>query len=198
MNILIACEYSGTVRDAFIRAGHNAMSCDLLPSEKPGPHYQGNVLDVLYEGWGMMIAHPPCTYLSNAGARWLYPSGVLNECRYRKGLEAKLFFDLLLNAPIEKICLENPKPSKIYELPLHTQAIQPFHFGHDVSKKTLLWLKGLPQLSATNIVESKGHLCGSYTSKNKGNPSKKVLGATWKDRSRTFKGIADAMAAQWG
>lgn len=174
------------------------MSCDLLPTEAPGKHYQGDVKDVINDGWDLMIAHPPCTYLSNAGARWLYPRGIIDKSRYVKGLDAKLFFDFLLNAPIEKICIENPKPSKIYGLPLHSQVIQPFQFGHPISKMTLLWLKGLTKLTHTEIVESKGHLCGSYTSKNKGIANKKVIGKSWKERSRTFEGIAKAMAEQWG
>lgn len=198
MRVLVACEYSGIVRDAFIRFGHDAMSCDLFPTENNGPHYQGPVQDVINDGWDLMIAHPPCTYLSNAGARWLYPGGALNQDRYMKGVEAKKFFDFLWSSEIKKICIENPKPSKIYGLPAHSQTIQPFHYGHEISKRTHLWLKGLPDLIPTNLVESKGHLCGSFTSKNKGIKEKQVIGKTWKDRSRTFHGIAEAMAKQWG
>lgn len=198
MRVLVACEYSGTVRDAFIHAGHDAMSCDLLPTDVPGPHYHGSVIEIINDGWDLMIAHPPCTYLSNAGARWLYPKGVLNNDRFSKGLEAKQFFEFLFNAPIKKICIENPKPSKIFGLPNHSQVIQPFQYGHEISKRTHLWLKGLPELMPTNLVESKGHLCGSFTSKTKGIKNKQVIGKTWKDRSRTFKGIAEAMAQQWG
>lgn len=200
MKILIACEFSGTVRDAFIKRGHYAMSCDLMPCESTlsGDHYQGNVLDILDHGWDMMIAHPPCTYLSNAGARWLYPKGVLNQQRYAQGIEAKDFFMALFNADIPRICVENPKPSLIYNLPECSQVIHPYYFGDPFSKRTHLWLKGLPLLKPTKMVDIEGYWCGSFTSKHKGDRTKKVLGKTWKERSKTFQGIADAMAEQWG
>ena len=198
MKVLVACEYSGTVRDAFLAKGHEAMSCDLLPTDVPGPHYQGDVFDIINDGWDLMIAHPPCTYLSNAGARWLYPKGKLNQERYEKGLEAKEFFFSLLNAKIDKICVENPKPSLVYELPAATQIIHPYHFGDPYSKRTQLWLKNLSPLQHTNVVDIKGYWCGSFTSRFKGDKSKTVLGKTWKDRSKTFDGIANAMAEQWG
>lgn len=198
MKVLVACEFSGIVRDAFIKHGHEAMSCDLEPTDKPGPHYQGNIFDVIDDGWDLMIAHPPCTYLSNAGARWLFPKGILNQERYKLGLNAKQFFMALLNANISKICVENPKPSLIYELPKCSQVIQPYQFGDPFSKRTHLWLKNLPKLNPTNIVNIDGYWCGSFTSKNKGNKKKSVLGKTWKERSKTFQGIADAMASQWG
>jgi hypothetical protein len=174
------------------------MSCDLLTKDVPGPHYQGDVIDIINDGWDLMIAHPPCTYLSNAGARWLYPGGVLNDGRYKRGLHARDFFIYLIASNIKMVCVENPKPSKIYNLPECDQVIQPFQFGHPVSKRTHLWLKNLPELVPTNIVKSEGHLCGSFTSKNKGNKSKQVIGKTWKERSKTYQGIADAMADQWG
>lgn len=195
MRVLVACEYSGIVRDAFAAKGHYAMSCDLLPTESEGPHYQGDVMDVLNDGWDLMIAHPPCTYLSNAGARWLYPKGELNQERYSKGLEAKDFFMKLLNANIPKVCVENPKPSLVYGLPKATQKVQPYEYGHPYSKGTLLWLKNLKPIEPTNIVPIDGYWCGSYTSKQK---SKRVLGKTAKERSRFWEGIAEAMAAQWG
>lgn len=198
MRVLVACEFSGAVRDAFRKLGHDAMSCDLLDTEAPGPHYKGDVRDVLHDGWDLMIAHPPCTYLSNAGARWLYPKGKLNQERYEKGLKAKDFFNLLLNAPISRICVENPKPSLIYELPKESQVIHPYYFGDPYSKRTHLWLKNLPPLSSTKVVEIVGYWCGSFTSKNKGNKSKMLVGKTWKERSKTFPGIANAMANQWG
>jgi hypothetical protein len=195
MRVLVACEYSGIVRDAFTAKGHYAMSCDLLPTESEGPHYQGDVMDILNDGWDLMIAHPPCTYLSNAGARWLYPGGELNEERYAKGLEAKDLFMTLFNADIPRICVENPKPSLIYALPKSSQKVQPYEYGHPYSKGTLLWLKNLKPIEPTNIVPIDGYWCGSYTSKQK---SKRVLGKTAKERSKFWKGIAEAMAEQWG
>jgi hypothetical protein len=192
MKILVACEYSGVVRDAFTKLGHQAMSCDIIPTDSEGWHYQGNVLDVIGGGWDLMIAHPPCTHISNAGARHLYPKGILNENRYKKGMEAVEFFMTLYNSHIPKICVENPIPSKIYGLPPYSQVIQPYEYGHPFQKRTCLWLKGLPNLVPTNIV-AKGE-------------STKVVG-NWfnaggkdrqKNRAKTFQGIADAMAAQWG
>jgi hypothetical protein len=132
--------------------GHFAMSCDLLPSDSPGHHYTGSVLDVLDHNWDLMIAHPPCTYLSNAGARFLYPKSVLNEERFAKGLDAKQFFMLLYNANIPQIAIENPIPSKVYDLPAYTQIIEPYQFGHPFKKKTCLWLKNLPNLVSTNVI----------------------------------------------
>ena len=192
MRVLIACEYSGRVRDAFIRAGHNAMSCDLLPTEAPGPHYQGSVLDIINDGWDLMIAHPPCTYLSNAGARWLYAGGKLNQQRYETGLEAKEFFLALMNAEIPMIAIENPVPSKVFDLPKYTQAIQPYEFGHPFKKKTCLWLKNLPKLNPTSIVETR------ESTKIPGNWFNKGGKERQKERARTFSGIAEAMANQWG
>jgi len=192
MRVLIACEYSGRVRDAFIRAGHNAMSCDLLPTEAPGPHYQGSVLDIINDGWDLMIAHPPCTYLSNAGARWLYAGGKLNQQRYETGLEAKQFFLALMNAKIPMIAIENPVPSKVFDLPRYTQAIQPYEFGHPFKKKTCLWLKNIPKLNPTSIVETR------ESTKIPGNWFNKGGKERQKERARTFSGIAEAMANQWG
>ena len=192
MKVLVACEYSGTVRDAFIALGHDAMSCDLLPTDVEGPHYQGDIFDVLDDDWDLMIAHPPCTYLSNAGARHLYPKKFLNQQRYEQGLEAKQFFMKLLTCNIKKICVENPVPSSIYALPKYHQVIQPYEFGHPYQKKTCLWLKNLPPLMATMYVQKQ--------------ESTKVVG-NWfnaggkdrqKNRAKTFEGIAQAMANQWG
>ena len=192
MKVLIACEFSGAVRDAFLKLGHDAMSCDIIPTDVPGPHYQGNVLDVLNDGWDLMIAHPPCTYLSNAGARFLYPKGILNNERLQKGLQAKEFFMTLYNANISKICIENPTPSTVFELPKYSQTIQPYEYGHKVQKRTNLWLKNLPKLFPTNIVEER------QSSKVPGNWFNKGGKDRQKNRAKTFQGIADAMAEQWG
>jgi len=195
VKILVACEFSGIVRDAFRKRGHDAWSCDIIPCDGDNNyHYQCDVLKILDEGWDMMIAHPPCTYLSNAGAVHLYPKGMLNLERYEKGLIAKDFFVKLLNAPIEKICIENPIPSKIYCLPDYTQTIQPWEHGHPYSKKTCLWLKNLEPLQSTEIVPSdqvqSTKIAGNWF--NKGGKDRQ------KNRAKTFTGIANAMADQWG
>ena len=194
MNVLVACEYSGTVRDAFIKRGHNAVSCDLLPSETDGPHIKGDVLNVVDGKWDLMIAHPPCTYLSNAGARHLYPNGELNKERYKKGLKAKKFFLRLWGQDhIPRICVENPISSKVFEMPPHTQQIQPYEYGHPLSKKTRLWLKNLPLLQPTNIVEKAENCHGAKGSwYNQGGLDRQ------KRRAKFFQGWADAMADQWG
>lgn len=189
MKVLVACEFSGRVRDAFIKKGHNAVSCDLLPTESDGPHYQSNVFDIINDGWDLMIAHPPCTYLCRQRSRWNTPEDTV----FRN--KAKEFFMKLLDCNIPKICVENPVPSKASLIPPYTQIIQPWQFGHDYSKKTCLWLKNLPPLKSTNIVEltyyttPNGH---KYTSGWYFTPR------TWKARSKTFQGIANAMAEQWG
>lgn len=193
MKILVACEYSGVVRDAFRKLGHDAWSCDIIPTDAdPTYHIQGDVLEVLNQGWDMMIAHPPCTYLTNAGARHLYPKGILNQDRLAKGMLAKDFFMKLYNADIPKIAVENPIPSKIFELPDRTQIIQPYQFGHPFQKKTCLWLKGLPELKPTNIVDT------AESTKVAGNWFNKGGKDRQKNRAKTFQGIADAMAEQWG
>ncbi len=204
MKILIACEYSGIVRDEFLKLGHDAISCDILPCEseyytKEDRHYQGDVMDILNDDWDMMIAHPPCTYLSNAGARWLYPKGELNQERYKLGLEGKKFFMDLYNAPIEKICVENPISAKVYEMPKHTQTIQPYEYGHPYSKNTRLWLKNLPLLDPTTVVDDfKPFLPSNTGGKKRGQSSFKGFSRSSKESSKTFKGVAVAMAAQWG
>lgn len=199
MRVLIACESSGVVRRAFRARGHDAWSCDLLPADdRSSYHIQDDVLSHLSDGWDLMIAHPPCTYLSNAGARWLYPKGELNEERYRLGQQAKRFFYRLLLAPIARTCVENPKSSLIFKLPPYSQVIHPYQFGDPYSKRTQLWLRSLPPLRPTKIVKIKGYWCGSFTSRFKGDKKKSVFGKTQKDRSRTFEGIAKAMASQWG
>ena len=192
MKVLVACEYSGIVRDAFAAKGHDAWSCDILPTESKGNHIQDDVLKHLDKGWDMMIAHPPCTYLSNAGARYLYPKGKLNEDRYKLGLKAKEFFMALYNAPINKICVENPIPSKIFALPKYNQTIQPYEYGHPFQKKTCLWLKNLLKLEPTNIIFER------QSTKIPGNWFNKGGKERQKNRSKFFKGIAQAMENQWG
>jgi hypothetical protein len=192
MRVLIACEYSGRVRDEFVKLGHDAWSCDILPTETQGNHYEGNVLDIINDGWDLMIGHPPCTYLSNAGARFLYPKGQLNQERLAKGLEAKQFFMALYNANIPKIAIENPVPSTVYGLPKYTQAIQPYEYGHPFQKRTCLWLKGLPKLVPTKIVAERQSTKVAGNWFNKGGKDRQ------KERARTFEGIAKAMATQWG
>lgn len=192
MKVLIACEYSGTVRDAFIRMGHDAISCDLLPTEVPGPHYQGDVTDILGDGWDLMVAHPPCTYLSNAGARWLYAGGKLNQERYEIGLKAKKFFLSFLEANIPMVCVENPVPSSVFQLPKYSQIVEPYEYGHPFKKKTCLWLKGLPELKPTDIVSDR------QSTKIPGNWFNKGGKERQKERARFWTGIAKAMAEQWG
>lgn len=193
MRVLIACEYSGTVRDAFLRLGHDAMSCDLLPTESKGPHYQGDVRDVIEDGWDLMVAHPPCTYLCSSGLHW-------NKRRPERAAqteEALAFVQYLLNAPIPRIALENPIGCISTRVRKPTQTIQPWQFGHPESKSTCLWLKGLKPLMPTNILslpESGRWENQTASGQNKLSPSPD----RWKIRSATYLGIADAMAQQWG
>ena len=192
MKILVACEYSGVVRDAFIRGGHNAMSCDLLPTDAPGPHYQGDVMDVLNDDWDMMVAHPPCTYLSVSGMHWTTRG--LRDPKLTE--DALRFVQLLLGAPIKKIALENPVSIISTCIRKPDQIIQPWWFGHDASKKTCLWLKNLPLLDPTNKLpgDNKTRRANQTPSgQNKLGPSVD----RWKLRSVTYQGVADAMAAQW-
>lgn len=204
MKVLVACEFSGAVRDAFIRGGHEAMSCDLLPNETPGPHYQGSVMDILNDGWDLMIAHPPCTYLTLTGNKWFKPEFAERFPTRQKDREDAIeFFMALVNAPIPKIAIENPIGimSSRYRKP--SQIIQPWQYGHETTKATCLWLKGLPNLVPTNIV-SKGEVVisksGNRMSRWYYETSKLPLkgGIRAKARSVTFQGIADAMADQWG
>lgn len=195
MKILIACEESQTVCKAFRALGHEAFSCDILPCSGGHPewHIQGDVLNHINEGWDLMIAHPPCTYLTNAGAVHLYkPKGVLNEERLKKGIIARDFFMALLNAPIPKIAVENPIPSTVFMMPPYTQTIQPYEHGHPLSKKTCLWLKNLPNLEPTKIVTERQSTKVPGNWFNKGGKQRQI------NRSKTFQGIADAMAKQWG
>jgi len=191
MKVLIACEYSGTVRDAFTKKGHEAISCDIIPTESPGKHIQDDVLNHLYKDWDLIIAHPPCTYLSNAGARHLYPKGKLNQSRYKKGLEAKKFFMCFYNLDC-KVAIENPIPSTIFELPKYNQVVQPYEYGHPFQKKTCLWLKDLPKLKPTKIVFER------ESTKIPGNWYNKGGKERQKNRAKFFSGIAEAMADQWG
>jgi len=187
MNILIACEYSGIVRDAFIAKGHKAISCDYLPSERPGPHIQGDVYEVLGHGWDMMIGFPPCTHLSVSGARWFK-----NKVEEQK--EALSFVEGLMTCPdIPRICLENPVGIISTRIRKPDQIIQPWMFGEDASKKTCLWLKGLPKLTPTNIITKDRYSNQTPSGQNKLGPSP----TRWKERSRTYQGIANAMAEQW-
>lgn len=197
--VLVACEFSGTVRDAFARLGWDAWSCDLLPSEKPGNHFQGDVLAVLGNGWDLLIAHPPCTFLCNSGVRWLAPGGKLNLERHKLMVQAADFFAQLLSAPIPRICVENPIMHKyarnyLQETWRHlrhdarpTQTIQPYEHGHGETKRTGLWLCGLPLLKPSNIVS------GRTPRVHHASPGPD----RWKERSRTLPGIAAAMAEQW-
>lgn len=191
MRVLIACEYSGTVRDAFSDFGHDAISCDLLPSEKPGQHYQGDVRDILHDGFDLMIAHPPCTHLAVSGARWFKDK----QEDQRLALD---FVRLLMDAPIPKIAIENPVSIISSRIRKPDQIIQPYYYGHEATKTTCLWLKGLPLLKPTHIVD-KGPR--HVTKSGKSLPSWYNLPPSadrWKIRSATFPGIAQAMASQWG
>ena len=202
MKVLIACEYSGTVREEFKKLGHEAWSCDILDTEIPGNHFKGDVLEHLNKDWDLIIAHPPCTYLSNAGACRLYPEkGKLDMKRYEKGLVAKDFFMKFYNHSCTKIAIENPVQSKIFELPKHDQEIQPYEFGHPYTKKTRLWLKGLPKLKPTNIIdksEVKTFIeSGTSRYKNTNKNKNRYVARGSKDRSKFWSGIAQAMAQQW-
>lgn len=196
MKILIACEYSGTVRDAFIAKGHDAMSCDLLPTDKPGPHYEGDIVDIINDGWDLMIAHPPCTYLANSGVSHLHK----DSSRWDKLKDGAAFFKMLLNAPINKIAVENPIMHKYAKELIggvkQTQVIQPWMFGHMEQKATCLWLKNLPPLTPTNNVKDAMMKLSDGERQRlhwlSPGPNR------WKERSKTFQGIADAMAEQWG
>lgn len=193
MKILIACEYSGIVRDAFIEQGHDAMSCDLLPTEQKGPHYQGNVLDIINDDWDMMIAHPPCTYLAVSGMHWT-TRGLRDPQLTEDALD---FVQALMNAPIERICIENPVSVISSRIRKPDQIVQPWWFGDDASKKTCLWLKNLPLLQPTDMLpgDSKTRRSNQTASgQNRLGPS----ADRWKTRSKTYPGIANAMAKQWG
>jgi hypothetical protein len=181
LRVLVACEFSGIVRDAFRQRNHNAISCDLLPTERFGPHIQGDVIPHLNDGWDLMIAHPPCTHLAVSGARWF-------KNKKREQEEALNFVKTLMDAPIPHIAVENPISIISSRIRKPDQIIQPWMFGHPETKATCLWLKNLPKLKPTNIVEGReGRIWKMPPS-----PTR------WMDRSRTYQGIADAMAEQWG
>jgi len=201
LKVLVACEYSGRVRDAFIARGHTAMSCDLLPTDVAGPHYQGDVFDIINDGWDLMIAHPPCTYLSVSGMHWT-TRGLRDPQLTEDALE---FVQRLMDAPIERIAVENPISVISSRIRKPDQIISPYQFGHDASKKTCLWLKNLPLLTPTQMVEPRivitpsgkpakrwGNQCDNY-----GQDKLPPSADRWKLRSATYQGIADAMAAQW-
>ncbi len=193
MRILVACEFSGVVRDAFIARGHDAISCDLIPSERPGPHYLGDVCGILGAGWDMMLAFPPCTFLCSSGLHW----NKRRPGRAEQTEEGLLFVRTLLEAPIPKIALENPIGCISTRIRKPDQIIQPWQFGHPESKATCLWLKGLPPLVATNILPlpPSGRWSNQTPSgQNKLGPSPTRA----KDRGVTYQGIGDAMADQWG
>ena len=225
MRVLVACEYSGRVRDAFIRAGHYAMSCDVLPTEAEGPHYLGDVRDILdaerrnstHCGWDLMVAHPPCTYLSVSGMHWT-ARGLRDPKLTEDALD---FVRYLLDSPIPRICLENPVSVISSRIRQPDQIVNPYQFGEDASKKTCLWLKGLPLLRPTNFVEPRMVCCGAEVPNgdkygcpncngdkvarprwgNQCDSGQNKLGPSddrWKERSRTYSGVAEAMAAQWG
>ena len=181
MRILVACEFSGVVRDAFRRQGHDAWSCDILPTEQGGPHIQGDVREVLGAGWDLMVCHPPCTHLAVSGARWF-------KDKRAEQAEALEFVRTLLNAPIPRIALENPISIISSRIRKPDQIIQPWQFGHGETKATCFWLKGLPLLQPTQIVEGRE----ARVHRMPPGPDR------WKERSRTFPGIAEAMASQWG
>lgn len=218
LNVLVACEYSGTVRDAFIAAGHRAMSCDLLDTDVPGPHYKGDVRDVIDDGWDIMIAHPPCTYLCSSGLHW----NGRTPGRANLTEDALAFVRYLLRAKIPHKALENPIGCISTQIRKPNQTIQPWQFGHDASKSTCLWTHGLPRLKYTEIIEPRWVCCGSVLLagvgkygcpncngeksakprwSNQTNSGQNKLGPSderWKIRSETYSGIARAMAHQWG
>jgi hypothetical protein len=209
MRVLVACEFSGIVRDAFLAAGHDAVSCDLLPSERPGPHYQGDVRDILdgrvrwigpeattpTHSFDLLIAHPPCTYLSRAGARWWKRPGRAELAR-----EAAAFVQVLWNAPIPRVAIENPigMLNRLWRYP--DQTVEPWQFGEPYTKRTCLWLRGLPPLLSTEIVEERTAWLPSNVGagRRKGQRSQPGIAKNATAASRTFPGIAAAMAAQWG
>lgn len=212
MNVLVACEESQRVTTEFRRLGHNAFSCDII--DQSGGHPEWHIMqdvipllngDCVFETtdgveheikgkWDLIIGHPPCTYISNAGARFLYPKGVLNEERLRQGIEATHFFLRILYADCDHIAVENPIPSSVYCLPPYTQVIQPYNFGHPLKKKTCLWLKGLPELQHTKEITPEDcqstKIAGNWF--NHGGKDRQ------RNRAKTFPGIAKAMAEQWG
>lgn len=217
MKVLIACEESQAVCTAFRELGHEAYSCDVIECSGGHQewHIQGDALKYIngrcefktcdgethaIDGkWDLLIAHPPCTYLSNAGATYLYPKkGLIDAARFKKGISAKHFFMNFYDADCNKICIENPIPGSIFDLPKYTQTIQPYEYGHPYSKKTCLWLKGLPKLQPTKIMLNYVQYVSSGSAARKGLSAKDGMVSGAKARSKTFPGIARAMAEQWG
>jgi len=202
MKVLVACEESQAVTIEFRKLGHEAYSCDIEPCSGGHPewHLQQDAILLLKEKWDMIIAFPPCTYLSNAGACRLYPQkGVLDHARYEKGLEAKEFFMLFYNSDCPRIAIENPVSSTVFNMPECTQEIQPYMFGHPYTKKTRLWLRGIPPLVPTDIVQPIGPYCPAGTGrKDRTKYGSAKRGEDAKNRAKTFPGIARAMAEQWG
>lgn len=215
MKVLVACEYSGTVRDAFIKRGHDAISCDLLPTDKAGPHYQGDCFDLDWTEFDLVIAHPPCTYLTIA-AEWAYkddpgknmkPGTLFGAARRKARDEALSFIERMWKQPVAKLCIENPVGVISRRLPFmpKPQYVQPYWFGEDASKKTGLWLRGLPELVPTNLVrgrqvcyEGKQPVMRWSNQTDSGQNKLPPSPDRWKIRSTTYQGIADAMAEQWG
>ena len=202
MRVLVACEESQAVTIELRKLGHEAYSCDILDCSGGHPewHIRGNVGAELKKKWDMIIAFPPCTYLSNAGACRLYPrKGVIDTGRFAKGLEAKKFFMQILDSPCKKIAIENPVSSLVFKMPKHSQEVQPYEHGHPFTKKTRLWLKGLPELAPSDIVKPEG----PYIPAGTGRKDRSKYGAAKRsggdslNRSKTFPGIAKAMALQW-
>jgi len=181
VRVLVACEFSGIVTDAFLARGHDAVSADLIPSEAPGPHHVGDVLEIINDGWDLMIAHPPCTHLAVSGARWF-------KDKQAEQAEALEFVRALLDAPIHRIALENPISIISSRIRKPDQIVQPWWFGHGETKATCLWLKNLPKLDPTHVVD------GRVARVHREPPSPE----RWKNRSRTYTGLAAAMAEQWG
>ena len=196
MRVLVACEFSGVVRDEFAKLGHDAWSCDLLPTERPGKHIVGDARTEAAIAWHLLIAHPPCTYLCNSGVRWLAPGGRLNTERHKLMMEACDLFAEFYHSAAKRVAIENPVMHKYardyllsaWKVPAHSQTIQPWQFGHGETKRTCLWLKNLPPLQPTRIVDGRTprvHFASPGPDR-------------WKERSRTLTGIAEAMAQQWG
>ena len=218
MKVLVACEESQAVTIELRKLGHEAYSCDLIDCSGGHPewHIKQDVLPLINGNcefntcdgvrhkikgeWDILIAHPPCTYMSKAGARWMYPSaGIISLERLDLGLKARDFFMQFINANCKRICVENPRPLKVIELPKPTQIIQPYEYGYPFSKATCLWLKGLPELKPTNIIsEYKPYLPSNTSQFAKGKGGSRGIAHNANDASKTFKGIAEAMATQWG
>lgn len=202
MRVLVACEESQTVANAFREAGHEAYSCDLVECSGGHPEYhlRADALEILKIKWDMIIAHPPCTYMSKAGARWMYPkAGELSQERFDLAMKAKEFFMRFLMVDCPRICVENPRPLKVVGLPPPTQVIQPYEYGHPYSKATLLWLKGLPPLQPTNILTEHTPFLPSNTGAfSRGGGGSRGTAHDPVTASKTFPGIAKAMVEQWG